>query len=335
MNYREIFTDTFKLIWREKKLVVIGLFGSLILALAFVIYFAGAMQGQMSLIAITAGANGEMIDEKAGEALWKSVLVYVASLGVAGLLGLIGYVVNLIARAGIVAEGERAWRGEKVDVGRGMRRGKRKVAVYFTLDMLWVLPAILLFAFVGVMGNVFLFKMIDGGSSGQVLGSPDADFGFLAGVFVILGALFCLSLLYALGRGLFAPLMYQASVIDDLSVIDAVGAGWRLARTHLGSMLIFLMIIRAVQLGMVVILQVLNVFFLFVFMGPWIATMASLQNGVSEAAPAVNGAFIAVAALGIGGVSWLFLSISEVIYLIYYVRIYRELVSQGQSTAPS
>lgn len=328
MDYGGILADSIKLIWRERKLLALVFLGSSLLALAFIIYFGGVMGGQMQMMTLPM----DMSYEDAGDAVLKAAFLYLTSLGAAGILGLIGYFINLAARAGVVAEAARAWQGEKVNIRRGMHHGLRKAAAYFALDMAWALPVILVSLFVGTMSMIFFFEVLDGILAEQPVNDPGIFLSTMTGAFAVMGVILCLLLLYGIARGAFSPLMYQASVIDDQPIGDAIREGWRLSKANLGAMLVFFILMWAVQLGLSIVIRVFSLPFSLMAMLPWFRMMNSLQNGaIPTTANTTNWLMVFVAATGIGVLTWLWLSISQTLYLTFYARVYQELAAKKTS----
>ena len=116
MPYGEIVTDSFRLLWRQKRLLLFSLLGFLIIMIGLAIYqysTLGIMNGYLSMMgAIVSDPYGD--PSAAIENLGATGLGMLAGFGALGLLSLIGYVVNLFMRAATLQEAREAWSGRPV-----------------------------------------------------------------------------------------------------------------------------------------------------------------------------------------------------------------------------
>ena len=327
MDYGEILTDSLKLIWQENKLWVISLVGSALLALAFAAYYLGAFGGQMSMFALTMGTPDGAISPEMGDEVVKAAMIYALALVVAAVLGLIGYFLNLAARAGVVIEAARAWRGGQVDVKRGLRQGASKAITFFLLDLMWSLPLLIFMGFASVMGGLFFFQMMDNMIMEQPVEEPAIMPGVMLGAFAIMGLSFCLVFIYGIVKMIFSPMMYQVAGQEKMGVGESIRTGWHMARENLKIMIIAFIIVFAVQLVASVILQVVYLPLNFLLMGPMMQNM--MRMAVEGAPPAmsagVNWALVIVGALIAAFVTWLWVSFTQTFHLTFYARVYQEL----------
>lgn len=263
------------------------------------------------------------------------LLGYMLMLSLFGVLGLLSYIINLIARGALIAEASMAWNDEPVELGRGFRQGLRKAAAFFLLDMLWILPWIVAFflglLFIGAVIGVF----VGGTASMSGTESPGFFFSLIGSFFLIFGIMLCLGLIYGLFRGVFAPLMYQASAAGDKPLGDAIREGWELARNHLGPMIIVLLLLWAIQLGLSLAIRFFSLPFTWMMMGPWLEMMNNLEQGASpvDIAP-MHWLVIFIASVGTGFLFWLWYSLSQTISLTLYARVYQELRATAAQTTP-
>ncbi len=326
MDYGAIVTDTFKLIWEEKKLWVISAIGLSCSAVLSMMYMGSVMGWQMNMMASLPMFTGAITENEMLDWFKRFLLGYVLMLSLFGALGLLSYIINLIARGALIAEANMAWNDESVELGRGFRQGLRKAAAFFLLDMLWILPWIVVFLlgllFMGVVIGVF----VGGIASMSGAESPGFFFSLIGSFFLIFGIMLCLGVIYGLFRGVFAPLMYQASAAGDKPLGDAIREGWELARNHLGPMIIVLLLLWAIQLGLSIIVRILSFPFTWMVMGPWLDMMNSLEQGAlaTNISPVHWGVLI-IASVGMGFLFWLWYSLSQTISLTLYARVYHEL----------
>ncbi len=331
MNYGDILTDTLRIIWREKKLWVISAVGVLVFSFATMIYAGVAMGWQVNWMSNLMMMDAGMTENDIIDWLTRFSLGYLAMMGFMGLFGLVGYVINLIARAGVVAEAARAIRGEKTDISRGLGRGVHKAAAYFALDLLWSLPWIMAGLFVMFLALILAGGMFEAMRSGWPADDDGAVFGLVSGIFAMMGLLTCLALIIALFRGVFAPLMYQASVIDDMPLGEAIREGWRLAKENIGPMVVFLLLIWVVLIAIAILFRILATPFSFMLMGPWFGVLRGFEEGATPSGPAAwNWGLMVIGVIGMGALTWLWKSLAQTVYLVYYARVY-EALREGNS----
>jgi hypothetical protein len=320
MNYGQILTNTFRILWREKKLLLFSLLGTALLAVGTVLYGGTKVWLQVNLM--PESTSQPLTDIELGEQMLRDFAIYAAMMGILAVFGLGGYLVNLITRAGLVAEAARAWRGEQTDISRGLKKGASRALTFFVLDLIWVLPLLLLGAFGLASAGTVFFKALDAVFAENAAADPQVFVGIMTGLFALMAVSACAMLLYGLFRGVFAPLMYQGAVIDDLSLGESISRGWRLARTHPGPMVIFLLLMVAVQVALQLLLGALNVpFALMLFLTLFDVMAGSAFHGFSLWQWLV----IALSVTGPGLLAWGWMSLSQTISLTLYARVYQEL----------
>lgn len=247
MPYGEIFSGTFRVLWREKRLVLLSLLGIVLTALSTGISTGGATGWYGNFIRIMSDPALLQSDAVPNELVSSMTLLF-GGIGIAMIFRLIGYFINLAMRGGVISEAARAWRGGHVEVGRGARRGAHHALRLFGLDIVWILPAIILIG--GVIMLVVTPAVLGNSSASDSTLSGLAGGGFLLGFCTII----CLTFLYAILQAVFAPLMYQSAVQADRGLGHAIKEGWALARANLGSMFIFALIILGVSYTMGIVL---------------------------------------------------------------------------------
>ncbi len=332
MNYGDIFVDTFRVIWREKKLWVISALGVSVFALVAMISSGASMGWQMNWMGSLAGLEYAVTEEDVFDWLMRVSLGFLALFGFMGLFGLVGYIINLIARAGVVAEAARAWRGEKTDISRGLGRGAHKAPAYFILDLIWSLPWILA-AFFGLIVTVALAGgMVSAIVSGRFDEGP-AVLGLVGGIFFSMALFACLALIFVLFKGVFAPLMYQSSAGGDKTMGEAISEGWRLAKENVGPMLVFLILVWAVRLALFLLFRIFSIPFSFLLMSPWFGMIGDLESGVMPGGLAISPLqwfLIFIGLIGVGVLTLLWKSVEQSITLTLYAGVYQNLV-QGET----
>ncbi len=323
MNYGDILIESLKLLWREKKLWVLAGLGTLLFGLLMGFYMMGILGWQVLFVNALQDLEQGDVDVFSHWMVGYAGLFFLFVFG-----GLVGYVINLITRAAIVEEAGRAWRGESTDLGRGLRKGLHKALAFLAIDFLWGIP-ILVILVVAMGVGVGLMVLVIGNDAG----GGENVLAFLGSMLAFMGVILCVSLLLAAFKGVFGPLMYQASVQDDLSLGAAIGRGWKLAREHLGPMLIFLLLYWAVLFGLNIVLRLVTMPLGFVFMIPYMGFIESLDQGAMPSIPASFWLMGLLSSVVTGLASWLWMAFVQAFHYTYYARVYQEFnVSETRPT---
>ncbi len=334
MDYGKIVSGTFGVIWKEKKLWLLGIIGLCLGSIASGLYLAGYfnwygnfMSDIMSLSVIESDDPAVIIEAMMGSMGWLfggMTFLFCASI--------IGYIINLVMRGATISEADKAWSGESVDISRGARSGAGHGLHLFIVDLLWwVLPAVFIFAGMAC-GFLFLF-----GGIGLAANSPSGDdagavFAILGSVFAMIGVLACLGLLFSILQGIFAPLMYQSVVLGKRSIGAAIGEGFKLARQNLGPMVIFLIILFVINLGVQFIIQMASIPLMGGWMAGWIGMVQDLSAGGMPSMPAANTVVLLFGGLLLAIVTLLGQSLMQTFSLTLYSRVYR-LLTPEEATA--
>ncbi len=321
MNYGDILTDSFKILWKEKKLWIIGALGTALFAIGNMFYTGGYLNWYQSMMRRMMSGPEFPDPETMASEIGTMLYGYVAIMALWGVFSLIGYVVNLAARGGGIAEAGRAWQGEPVDISRGLAAGVRKSPGLFVLDLIWALPGLLFTLIGGGIGLALLFGFFsslgqfdDAAASGRVL-------GLFGGFFAVLMLFFCLGFLYMLVRAVFSPLMYQSLVLGEKSLGEAIKEGWRLSRAHLGAMVVFWLLLLAVNMGLGVVMELVAMPFSFLLIFPMFGAMQNPDALLSS----FHWPLFILFSLAMGAVVWLVRSLMQSLRLSLYARVYREL----------
>ena len=330
MNYGEIISGTFRIIWREKKLWLFGLIGLALSALASGVYMASAMNWQSSFIANMSRPEfyNSADPESMFAAMFTSMGWLFGGMGFMLCVGLIGYVINLIMRGATIAEADRAWAGEKVEVERGARVGANRGLYLFVVDLLWfLLPSLILFA-AWACGLLLMFGGIAAGANANA-DSAAAAFASLGSMFAFFGIVGCFALIIAVVKGIFSPLMYQEAVLGEQSLGAAIKKGYSLARENLGPMVIFMLVMFVIYVISQTILQIASLPLMGVWMSNFFGMMGDFSDEMVNIPPpsAGNQALLFLGGLFYGAVMLLLHSFSQTFALTMYARVYRQLTT--------
>jgi hypothetical protein len=332
MPIGEIFTGAFQRIWRHKKLWLLAMLGLALGALGSLVYslLAARWMGSYFDFMNIMMRGGFDAPNSVMSSSMNSMTWIWAGGAVAGLFGLIGYIVNLVARGAIINEAAHAWRDQATDAGRGLRRGVQRGVYVFLLDLIWWVPVFLL-----ILGGIVAFFVL-------VAGSAAASEANRAGALVATSWLAflcggaCIGLLYYLVYAVFAPLMYQSAVAGDRDFGAALREGWRLARNNLGAMIVFWLLLLLVGLVLGAVVQAFSSLFSVPLWTSWfrpfVEGLQGLGDGAMPSLPRINGPLLMLVMLLSAGLSFLMTTFMQSLNLTVYAGVYQRLTGMGVET---
>jgi hypothetical protein len=335
MPFGELFIGTFGQIWRHKRLWLFGLLGLALSSIGLLVYQVFQYRWQSGWLATMGDVtkNPGMMPEQYFSTLMSSMAWLWVGMGLWLIVGLLGYIVNLVMRGATMNEAAIAWGGGRTQTGRGIAAGAGRAAYVFVLDLLWLLPGLLL-----ACGGIGAFAAVIAAAAVSDGGS-DAAGAVILSIITALCCLFCLALLVGLLSMVFAPLMYQSAVAGRRGLGAAIGEGWRMAKANLGAMIIFAILLWVLNIALGMLVSLLT----FPFMLPWISSWMQNFNGMMESAgrgipPQMpqfgNTGWLLVATLVSGLLTWLTASFMQSFRLTLYAGVYRHLGGRSEAVEP-
>jgi hypothetical protein len=330
MPFGEIFTGTFGQIWRHKRLWLFGLLGLALSSVGMLIYqvFQYRWQGAWFSMVGDMLKSPEMAPEWYFRNMMSTLVWLWAGLGLWMIVGVIGYVVNVVMRGATMSEAAITWGGGRTRTGRGLAAGVGRGVYVFLIDLLWLLPGLLL-----TCGGIGAFGAAIAAVAASD-GGDEAGGGFVLTIITVLCCVFCLALLVGLLSAVFAPLMYQSAVAGQHSLGTAIREGWGMAAANLGAMIIFAILLWVLNIALGMLVSLLTFPFVLPWMGSWMkdwgAIMESASRGVSPQMPQFgNMGWLVVAVLVSGVLTWLTSSFMQSFRLTLYAGVYRHLGGAG------
>jgi hypothetical protein len=299
MPFGEIFTGSFQLIWRHKKLFLFPVIGMALYAIGMFVYqLAGAAWLTRYLDWLNAMMRNPdpLPPDITGQFFGGMATMWIAA-AVFFLFALLSFFIGLVTTSGLILEADRARDDGQVDVGRGLREGLGRAGHYFLVQMAWVLPGLLLGC--GTLAGIFILAAGAGAASADGRDTAGGALGLIW--FLCLCGAGCLSLIYLVAAGFLQPLMIQSAVAGRRSAGQAIREGWRLARANLGGVIIVWLLIMAVSAGVLIVVQVVTTLVSLPLTGVWLAVfgriMADAQQGVMPQFPRISGPLYLITSL--------------------------------------
>ena len=326
MNYGQIFGDSFRILWREKKLWVFGLIG---LALSSLLGMVGGVAGLNFQRNLIGTLNQEMMRGGRGNpdrmvgAIFGSLGVFAVIISLVMLGSLVAYVINLAMRPATIREAMRAWRGGSVSVRRGSGEGASYMAGFFGVDVLWaVLPVVVVIgAYAAMFASIFgVVAAADSRSGGEA-----AALGMVGLIFLLFCCLAIFGLLYAAFYAVLAPMMYQSLAQGRRSFGVALSEAWALGKAHWGPLILFAVMVWGVSLLLSILVQAVTAPFVSLFMGNWMESIFQSMEGPVPTMPAPNYAILIPGLMALTALSFLVNSFMQSFRLTLYTKVYAEL----------
>jgi hypothetical protein len=336
MPFGELFTGTFVQIWRHRRLWLFGLIGFALTSIGMLAYqlFQYRWQSEWFTTMGDAMKNPGMLPDWYFNTMMSSMVWLWAGMGIWMVVGLLGYLVNLVMRGATVNEAAIAWGGGRTKTGRGLSVGVSRGVYVLLIDLLWLLPGLLLMC--GGFGAVAALIAAAAAASN---GGNDAAGALILTIITALCCLSCLVLLVGLLSMVFAPLMYQSAVAGRRGLGAAISEGWRMAKANLGAMIIFAIVLWVLNIALGMLVSLLTFPFMLPWMSSWMQNFSGMMESASRGVPPQmpqfgNTGWLLVATLVSGILTWLTASFMQSFRLTLYAGVYRHLGGLGEAVEP-
>jgi len=249
MDYGELLSRTWNIIWDHKSLILLGVLVAL---------------GGSGSSGVSTGSNfnfrGPDLDfdsqppqelpelpefPELGRGLRFPVLPVagvLALVGVALVIGLAVWVVSTIARGGLIAGASAIDAGVGSTLSQAWSAGWHKGWTLLGIGILPAIPALILF--VGGLGLAGAFAGLRGLLGERLMGLPNAT------LFALFGGLACIAIPIVLVLNLLRTFANRACMLEDLGVFAAYGRGVSVLVENIGPALVLFLIQVAISIGL-------------------------------------------------------------------------------------
>jgi hypothetical protein len=336
MPFGELFTGTFGQIWRHKRLWLFGLLGLALTSIGLMVYQVFQYRWQSGWLTTMGDLmkNPGMMPERYFNTMMSSMVWLWVGMGIWVIVGLFGYIVNLVMRGATMSEAAFAWGGGRTKTGRGVSAGAGRAAYVFMLDLLWVLPGLLL-----ACGGIGAFAMVIAAAATASDGDKAATGALILTIITALCCIFCLVLLVGLLSMVFAPLMYQSAVAGRRGLGAAIREGWGMAKANLGAMIIFAILLWVLNIALGMLVSLLTFPFMLPWMSSWMQNFSGMMESASRGMPLdmpqfENMGWLFAATLISALLTWLTASFMQSFRLTLYAGVYRHLGGRSEAVEP-
>jgi hypothetical protein len=272
MDYGKLLSRAWTIVWNHKFMIVLGFLAALGAGGPSLNFNFGS--GDFDLPPDLARSIERLLEQMA------PLLIGVGCLVV--LLGLVFWLIRLVARAGMIDAAARLDTGEKVTFGQAFGAGTTKLLPMVGLNLV-LYGAFVILAIVAIIG---IFATVGAAILGTLGGEADLEalVGGFSLVALCISLLACLSVPFYLIVSVIYPFAQRGLVLQKLGVMAAIGHGWSVIKRNLSDVLLLIV--------------------LFVFLQIVVSTLAALvliPVGLVVLVPVVMNV-LATGTMGVGGV---------------------------------
>lgn len=195
------------------------------------------------------------------------------------ILGIVLWLVRLVAQTGLIDAASRIDDGGTSSFGAAMRVGASKLTSMAGLNLLMFGPFIL-FGLIAAGVAIAFFGPV----FGELLrGNPDPNFnvGAFGVVGACLGVIGCLMVPLALIVNVIYPFAQRGLVLRNLGIVDSIRHGWQVVKENVGDVILIIVIFLVI--GFLFGLASLIVLLPFAFLAFGPAVFSMIQRGMIEA----------------------------------------------------
>ncbi|HSM56692.1 MAG TPA: hypothetical protein VK879_11105 [Candidatus Sulfomarinibacteraceae bacterium] len=320
MDYGRIFSRAWQLCWNNKYVFLLGFLAAL---------GSGATSGGQFNYSFSAEDLPPGFAPNLERFFAALAPLALGLICVAFLLGIILWLVRLVAQAGLISAADRLDAGEDVSLGDALSAGVNYLLRMAGLNIIIYLP---LWIIGGISLAGLLAALVPVASSISPGRQPSPDLvgvGAAAAILALCTAC-CIFVFVALLINVIYPFAQRGLVLGNLGVLASIGHGWRVVRDNIGDviLLIIIFLVLGFLFGLVVSLLMIPLGFLAI--GP---TMLGLMAG-----RAIDAGDILLL-IGSGLVLGLISALVNAIYIAYrsvtVTLAYQEFVGKEKGPEPA
>ncbi len=227
MDYGKIIGDSWRIVWNNKFLWVLGFLAALTSV------SSGGNSGRSFSQQLE---RGDISPDAAMTAVGGALLLVCIGL----LVGILLALVSLVAQGGLIRAVADLDDGQKVTLGEAFGAGTQAIWRLLGIGLLLWLPFVLVIVAVAIAavaaagGFAFAAEMTRNPERGL------AAFGFLA---ICLVAFCCILIPVGIVLSVIYDFALRGAMLRHLGVVDSIRHGWQVVRTHVGEIIILMLIL--------------------------------------------------------------------------------------------
>jgi hypothetical protein len=241
MDFGAIISRAIKVTWQHKVLWILG----------FLVALGGGGMGNVS-------SNPQITNRFSnGDMPWvqdmmqnPSIILAAISalLCVLAIVGIILWVVGLIAKGGLIAGVQQVETEGKTTFGGAWRVGVNRFWRMLGLNLLIFIPIVIVIVVLGVIMVLMFGGAIAASMSGGSRNNNDGAMGgLIAGGVAIFCCLFCVSVIVGIISAALQVFGERAIVLENLGVTESIGRAWRVFRANLGNIILLALVMLVIS----------------------------------------------------------------------------------------
>jgi hypothetical protein len=243
MDYGNLLKRSWDIVWHNKFLFVLGFLAALGSGGG-----SGGGSGNSNFSFDSSDVPAEMLVQiQQFWAQYGALVIGVICLGM--IVGIILWLVRLVAQAGMISAVDRIESGEKMTFSEAFSAGVGKLGRVVGVNVVMYGPFTLFGLLAGGFGLVTAWTAISSAAAGASPSDIEALFGGLGIFGICIACLACLFVPLMLFVTVIYPFAQRGAVLQDLSVIDSIRHGWQVVKTNTGD--VVLLVVLFIVLGIV------------------------------------------------------------------------------------
>lgn len=242
MDYGNLLKRSWDVVWHNKFLFILGFLA----ALGSGGTNGGGGQGNFNYTFDSSDVPAETLARV--HELWAqygALVIGVVCLGI--IIGLVLWLVRLVAQAGMISAVDRIETGEKVTFSEAFSAGVSKLGRMVGINVVMYGPFTLFGILAGTIGAATAWTALNRVAAGASNSEIEAMFSGMAVFWVIIACVACLIVPLILFVTVLYPFAQRGAVLSDLGVVDSIRHGWQVVRANVGDVL--LLIVLFIVLG--------------------------------------------------------------------------------------
>lgn len=244
MDFGNLFTRSWNIVWGNKWMIVLG-------------FLAALTSGGSSSSNFNFSGDGSEfanmdpgIFENSAEAVAAAGAIFLGVLCFAFILGIVLWLIGLTAQAGMIESAVRLDVGEKLGFMQAMRIGwgylGRLVGLNLLIFLIFLIPMIIMVFVVFALGGfTAIAAMGEGGSGAEaVMG------GLGVTMFFMFCCMMCVIMIASLLVAVLMPFATRAIVLEGYGVVASLSRGWNVIRDNAGNVVV--LIIAYIVVGVLI-----------------------------------------------------------------------------------
>jgi hypothetical protein len=267
MDFGKLLSRSWEIVWNNKFLFVLGLLAALGSGGG-----GSGGGGNFRFSDTDFAVPGEMVGR--ADLFWSQYgFLIIAAICVLLLIGIVIWLISLVAQAGLISAVDRIDEGFASSLGEAWAAGMSKLLSLVGLSLLLAVPFII-FGLIAAAVGVGAF-LTDGGPVFALFG-------------VIVACLACFVALLAIFIQILYPFAQRAIVLENSGAVASISRGWHVMRESIGDTIILIVIAIAITIVYTIVAAIILIPSALILLGPALA--AGLITGQFGVATIVLGA---------------------------------------------